>query len=141
MQESVMPYIQIRYTAPNSTPDPVSNSASSARLGAEASRLMAELMGKRREVTVVEVVQPASAWFLAGAAITGSAAYVDIKITQGTNSVAQKAHLLAEFQRLLETELGPLTAPAYVVIHEIPASDWGYDGLPQASRLAANQRL
>lgn len=123
-----MPYIQIRLTA--------SNTVSSARLGAEASRLMAELMGKRREVTVVEVVHPASDWFLAGAAITGPAAYVDIKITRGTNSEAQKALLLAAFQRLLETEPGRLDAPAYVVIHEIPASDWGYDGLPQASRLA-----
>ena len=128
-----MPYIQIRLT----TEQPVS----SARLGAESSRLMAEVMGKRREVTVVEVVQTSSDWFLAGAVITGPAAYVDIKITQGTNSVAQKALLLAEFQRLLETELGPLAAPAYVVIHEIPASGWGYDGLPQANRLAAKQRL
>jgi 4-oxalocrotonate tautomerase len=128
MQEFAMPYIQIRLTAP----DPVS----SARLGAEASRLMAEVMGKRREVTVVEVVQPASDWFLAGVPITGPAAYADIKITQGTNSVAQKALLLAEFQHLLETELGPLAGPAYVVIHEIPATDWGYDGQSQASRLA-----
>lgn len=127
-----MPYIQIRLA----TPDPVSNSVSSAHLSEEASRLMAEVMGKRREVTVVEVVQPASDWFLAGVPITGPAAYVDIKITQGTNNMEQKALLLAEFQRLLEAELGPLAAPAYVVIHEIPATDWGYDGQPQASRLA-----
>lgn len=123
-----MPYIQIRLAA--------DQSVSSARLGAEASRLMAEVMGKRREVTVVEIVQSASDWFLAGAPIAGPVAYADIKITQGTNSVAQKALLLAEFQRLLEAELGPLAAPAYVVIHEIPATDWGYDGQPQASRLA-----
>lgn len=123
-----MPYIQIRLAADQ----PVS----SARLGAEASRLITDVMGKRREVTVVEVVNTDSVWFLAGAPIAGPAAYADIKITQGTNSAAQKARLLAEFQRLLETELGPLAAPAYVVIQEIPATDWGYGGQPQASRLS-----
>jgi len=123
-----MPYIQIRLAA--------TQAVSSAHLGAEASRLMAEVMGKRLEVTVVEVVTTDSAWYLAGAPIASPTAYADIKITQGTNSAAQKALLLAAFQRLLETELGPLAAPAYVVIHEIAASDWGYDGLPQASRLA-----
>ncbi len=123
-----MPYIQIRLAA--------SQPVSSARLGAEASRLMVEVMGKRLEVSVVEVVTTDSAWFVAGTPCTGAAAYADIKITQGTNSPAQKARLLAEFQRLLGEELGPLAAPAYVVIHEIAASDWGYDGQTQACRLA-----
>ncbi len=123
-----MPYVQIRLLgqqAPNTS-----------RLGEEATRLMAEVMHKRREVTVVEVVNTQSAWHAGGKQIAGPAAYVDVKITQGTNNEQDKARLLAEFQALLERELGPLAAPAYVVIHEIPATDWGYGGQSQASRLA-----
>lgn len=123
-----MPYVQIRLLgqqAPNTS-----------RLGEEATRLMAEVLRKRREVTVVEVVNTQNAWHAGGKQIAGPAAYVDVKITQGTNSEQDKARLLAEFQALLERELGPLAAPAYVVIHEIPATDWGYGGQPQASRLA-----
>lgn len=120
-----MPYVQIR----------LSQTANVARLGEEATRLMVEVMRKRREVTVVEVVPTHSHWQVGGQPTTGPAAYVDVKITQGTNSDSDKARLLAEFQELLTHELGPLAAPAYVVIHEIPASDWGYDGQSQATRL------
>jgi len=126
-----MPYVQLRIAAAQPVP--------AARLGAETTRLMAEVMGKRREVTVVEVVATTSAWFVAGAPVAGPAAYADIKITRGSNSEAEKARLLADFQRMLTEELGPLSAPAYVVIHEIPGTDWGYDGQPQASRMAAKR--
>lgn len=126
-----MPYVQLRIAAAQPFP--------AARLGAEATRLMAEVMGKRREVTVVEVVATDSAWFVAGAPVSGPAAYADIKITRGSNGEAEKARLLADFQRMLTEELGPLSAPAYVVIHEIPGTDWGYDGRAQASRLAAKR--
>lgn len=121
-----MPYVQIRLSA--------APADCHAHLGREATRLLGEVMGKRQEVTVVEVVPSAGAWFLAGAPVAGPAAYVDIKITRGTNDETQKARLLADFQSLLETSLGPLGAPAYVVIHEVPGSDWGYGGRSQASR-------
>lgn len=121
-----MPYIQIRF----STPYPVDTAA----LGETATRLMAEMLHKRREVTVVEVVPSAGSWFVAGAPMTGPSAYADIKITQGSNTEAEKARLLAAFEDLLHKALGRLAAPAYVVIHEIAATDWGYGGQPQATR-------
>lgn len=122
-----MPYIQIRLNSPSPIDHP--------HLAREVTRLLAELLGKHREVTVVEII-PGGAWYAAGEPVHGPAAYVDIKITQGTNSAAEKARLLAACQALLSDSLGKLAAPAYVVIHEIPAGDWGYDGLPQAARMA-----
>lgn len=126
-----MPYIQIRF----STPHPIDTVA----LGEIATRLMAEVLHKHREVTVVEIVPSAGTWFVAGAPMTGPTAYADIKITQGSNTEAEKARLLAAFEDLLHETLGKRAAPAYVVIHEIAATDWGYDGLPQATRLAAKR--
>ncbi len=121
-----MPYVQIR----------LHQAANTSRLGEEATHLLVEVMRKRREVTVVEVVTSQSLWYASGQPVTGPAAYVDVKITRGTNSESDKASLLAKFQALLARELGPLAAPAYVVIHEIPATDWGYDGQSQATRLS-----
>lgn len=121
-----MPYLQIRLFSHK----PVN----SAHLGAEATRLMTDVMHKNREVTVVEVVTTHSAWYAGGIPIDGPAAYVDVKITRGTNSEADKAQLLQSMQALLDHELGPLAAPAYIVIHEIAACDWGYGGRSQSSR-------
>lgn len=125
-----MPYVQIRLFS--------QSPFNPSRLGAEATRLMAEIMRKRREVTVVEVVMTQGGWFAGGEALVGPAAYVDVKITRGTNNEAEKQRLLAALHAVIERELGPLAAPAYVVIHELPASDWGYDGRAQAARLAGS---
>ena len=123
-----MPYVQIRLFS--------QQAVNSAHLGEEATRLMAEIMRKKREVTVVEIVTTQSAWHANGTQVNGPAAFVDVKITRGTNSESDKARLLEEFQALLDQEAGPLAAPSYVVIHEIPATDWGYGGRSQSSRLS-----
>jgi len=124
-----MPYVQVRFAAPDLLP------ATERVIAEQATNLMAEVMGKRAEVTVIEIVRcdPAR-WFAAGRPVAGPAAYADIKITRGTNTEAQKAALLADFYTMLGRALGPLAAPNYVVIHEVAGTDWGYDGLPQAGR-------
>ncbi len=123
-----MPYVQIRLFS--------QHAVNTAQLGEEATRLMAGIMHKKQEVTVVEVVTTQSAWHANGKPVNGPAAFVDVKITRGTNSESDKSHLLEAFQALLDRELGPLAAPAYVVIHEIPATDWGYGGRSQSARMA-----
>lgn len=100
-------------------------------------RLMVEVLRKRREVTVVQIIPTSlERWFAGGQPLSahGRAAYAQIKITQGTNSTEEKARFLAEFHVLLTNTLGPLIAPAYVVTHEVPGNDWGYDGISQAQR-------
>ncbi len=124
-----MPYVQIRIAVPELHPD------TEQLVAAQATTLMAETMGKRAELTVVEIVrcQPAH-WFVGGQRIATAAAYADIKITQGTNTAPQKTALLAAFHEMLGRALGEMAVPNYVVIHEIAATDWGYDGRPQAAR-------
>lgn len=126
-----MPYMQIDVSADALEP------ALAHRLAEGATRLLADILGKRREVTVVRVVPSTVVqWFAAGTSLHagGRAAFAEVKITRGTNSDAEKARFLAEFQRLLDDNLGPLAAPVYTVIQEIANTDWGYDGLSQAER-------
>jgi 4-oxalocrotonate tautomerase len=104
----------------------------------EATRLMVEVMGKREAVTAVAVEQvPAEHWAIGGQAISQPTAFVDVKISRGTNTEAQKAALLSALQRLLLQALGDLAEASYVVIHEVPTTDWGYAGRSQADRSGA----
>jgi len=106
----------------------------------QATALIAELLHKRAEVTAVQVDSaPAETWCIAGepvaAALTPT--HSDIYITAGTNTAAEKAAMIAALHRLLGETLGAVPEASYIVIHEIPASDWGYAGLTQAARRQA----
>jgi 4-oxalocrotonate tautomerase len=104
-------------------------------------RLMVEVMGKRAEVTSVALSPlPADHWGIGGAPVTAQGprpAHVDVKITTGTNTPAEKARLVAELRRMLEDVAGPIAEASYVVIHELAADAWGYGGLTQAARREA----
>ena len=127
-----MPYIHIK----------LANVVLSARqresLFARITQLMGTVMKKRREVTVVslEEVDP-SRWAVAGRVLTAAdhpAAYVDIKVTAGTNTAAEKAAMIAETTAALKSVAGEFQTATYIVIHDIAAESWGYNGLTQAAR-------
>ncbi len=103
--------------------------------------LMADLLGKQAGLTVVTVErQPAAGWSVGGVVPAGGAvlAHVEAFITAGTNSAAQKAAFVRAAHDALATVLGPLASPTYVLVQELPAGDWGYDGATQAARRAAS---
>ena len=104
----------------------------------ETTRLMAEIMGKKKEVTAVLVDQkPAGSWSIGGVSLAGqggTSAHVDIKITQGTNSADEKARMLEATREMLEAVLPGLHDAHYTVIDEVPATDWGFAGISQDAR-------
>ncbi len=107
-----------------------------ARLLAQGiTQALAEETGKRREVTAVRLTGGDSLlWTIGDEPATRPTAYLEIKITQGSNSREEKASLIARLHRLLETTLGGLAEASYIVVHEVPAESWGYAGLTQAAR-------
>lgn len=127
-----MPFIAIKTSG-----SPLAADAVQA-LQQETTALMAKIMGKKADVTAVLVEHaPASHWSVGGRALAGSGgitAHVDIKITQGTNTTQQKAAMISATRDMLTRVLPGLSEVAYVVIDEIPATDWGYGGLTQAER-------
>jgi 4-oxalocrotonate tautomerase len=103
--------------------------------------LTAQLLGKRREVTAVMVEDlPATRWHVGGRAVLGPTACLEISITQGTNTEQEKAAFIAAAFAELQTQLGAghaLEPASYVIVREVPATDWGYDGQTQAARKLA----
>jgi 4-oxalocrotonate tautomerase len=127
-----MPYIHIKLA------NVVLSQPQQANLFARITELMAVVMKKRREVTVVSLEEAdPSHWAVAGRALNAMdlpAAYVDIKVTAGTNTSEEKAAMLAETLAALKSIVGGIQTATYIVIHDIAADAWGYDGLTQAAR-------
>lgn len=97
---------------------------------------MENIMRKKRAVTAVRVESQDGNWWIGGDAVAQPTAYVDIKITAGTNSEADKAELLRHLHDLFNQTLGDLAEASYFVIDELPADAWGYAGISQKERFA-----
>ena len=104
--------------------------------------LTANVLHKRPEVTAVLLHTHAPGqWFIGGAAARQQpTAQLSIDVTTGTNRAEEKAAFVAGAWQLLGRVLGGamgLAPPSYVIVREVPASDWGYGGLTQAARRVA----
>lgn len=129
-----MPTLQLKIS-------PIQNLARYQSLARALTELTAQLLGKRKEVTAVMVEDlPATRWHVGGRAVQGSTACLEISITQGTNTAQEKAAFIAAAFAELQTQLGagqPLEPASYVIVRELPATDWGFGGLTQAARKLA----
>lgn len=123
-----MPYVRISVAAHT-------NAGQVARLQRGATELMARLLGKNPELTVVSVSREEPAcWSAGGEPIEGNLAQLEAIITEGSNTFEEKAAFLAAAHTLLVQVIGELAGPLYIVVNEVPARDWGYDGLSQMAR-------
>lgn len=120
---------------------PLQNPERYEALGAALTRLTAELLHKRPEVTAVVIDDlPRARWCVGGRTVTGTAAQLEISITAGTNTEAEKARFIAAAYDELQRQLAPdgrFEAASYVTVRELPATDWGYGGQTQRARQLA----
>ena len=125
-----MPVLHLQITPPAP--------AAHADLACTLTDLTARVLRKRAEVTAVVIGDvPAGAWFIAGEAPTEPTACLTITVTAGTNTADEKAAFVAGAFDALQARLAPggtLAPASYVRVQELPAGDWGYDGLTQAQR-------
>lgn len=132
-----MPYLNVRLGG-----EPLDEPAKQALL-LRLTDLMETVMGKDREVTVVSLDEaPDRRWATGGRALAPAArmAQVDVKITRGTNDADDKQRLIGNVTAAVMEIAGDSVGPIYVVIDEVPADAWGYDGLSQAERKRAMAR-
>jgi len=107
------------------------------QLQAQTTKLMAEILGKRPEVTVVAVESIASPnWSVGGQAVSevNSLAQMEAFITARTNTEAEKAEFIEAACQMLCAVLNAEMSPLYVLVIEVDAAAWGYDGRTQAAR-------
>lgn len=131
-----MPMIQISFATPTA-----GATALEAGIAARAAVLAAQWLGKDPAVTAV-LVQRADArhWFCGGRPLAqeGLAAFwLDIRVTEGTNTKDEKAAFVAATFAAMAELLGPLHPESYVHVMEARADSYGYGGLTQERRYIA----
>jgi 4-oxalocrotonate tautomerase len=104
-------------------------------------RITAEVLGKRPEVTLVMVdgFGP-SRWFVGGGPPDRISFVLEIAVTQGTNTAAQKSAFVKAAYEGLRTLLaaeGEIDPVSYVHVRDVLATDWGYGGKTQLERRLA----
>jgi 4-oxalocrotonate tautomerase len=129
----------------NLTLSPPQNPARLADLAEALTAITVATLGKRAEVTAVLIDERrATHWTIGGKTPQRPTAWLEIKVTAGTNSTDQKAAFIAAAFAELQQQLAPgaqLEAASYVIVHELPATDWGYGGQTQRARQVARERV
>ncbi len=128
-----MPILTVRL---GTAPDP----HLAAAVAGDLQALTVGVLGKRPELTAVTVqfVEP-PLWFIGGRALDGAgppSAFVEIRVSAGSNTAAQIADYVAAVHAALRTTLGGLHEVSYVQVQEVPAAHWGWGGRTQAARAA-----
>jgi 4-oxalocrotonate tautomerase len=114
------------------------DAARSARIAATLARLTADLLHKEPVLTSIAIrhADPAH-WFVGGESLAGqgkTSFFLDILVTDETNTSAQKAAYIAAVFSAMAALLGDLHATSYVHVHDARAGAWGYGGLTQQFR-------
>ncbi|WP_426153359.1 tautomerase family protein [Pseudomonas sp. DC3000-4b1] len=96
--------------------------------------LIAEALAKRHDLTSVLIEVPGRLRWAVGNREQSMAAHLEVWVTAGTNSSEQKRDFLSKAMAVLRSALPGLHPASYIVVNEVPASDWGYGGISQADR-------
>ena len=125
---------------------PIINVKVSAKKSSEMTRAIAstlfELTGrilkKKQEVTSIAISYiDTDDWIVGGKSLAelGKASfYFDIKITDETNTKAEKAQYIAESFAAFRELLGELHEVSYIHVEDVRAAAYGYGGLTQEYR-------
>lgn len=132
-----MPLITVTMSSPHQT------MPAKAAVAAEVSRLSTSILGKDPKVTaiIVTTVSPED-WFCGGRSLAEqklASVWLDIHITDGTNTKGEKAAFIAETYATFGRLLGPLHEESYVHVHDVRDDAYGFGGLTQGRRYIARQ--
>ncbi len=109
-----------------------------AQISALLSALTERILGKNPAVTAIaiEYIDPRD-WTVGGrtlAELGKSSVYFDIKITDETNTKAEKAAYIEEAFKGFSALLGNLHEESYIYVQDVRAAAYGYGGQTQERR-------
>lgn len=129
-----MPYLTLKHSAPT-------DHARDQRIAAALTEATSARLGKQSDVTAITIEGDRRHWYVGGKPLDGgvTAFYLDILITEGTNSSGEMEQWIADAHSLLAEALGPVAEASYVAVHQVPADQWGFDSITQATRRRLRQ--
>jgi 4-oxalocrotonate tautomerase len=132
-----MPLITVSYATSRQS------AALKADIASAVSELTAKILHKDPGVTAI-IVKPVDAndWFAGGRPLAGqklASYWIDVHVTEGTNTKDEKAaYIAAMFKRMSEL-LGPLHHETYLHVDEVRGDAYGFGGLTQERRYIAGK--
>jgi len=126
-----MPILNVKVSAERSP-------AMSRRIADTLTELTTRILHKDPAVTAIAIdyVSP-DHWFAGGRTLAEQhkhSVYFDIKITDETNTKAEKAQYITEAFDAFALLLGPLHDESYIYVQDVRASAYGYGGKTQEWR-------
>lgn len=106
-----------------------------------ASRLVAittSILGKKRELVVVNIAhgERQGTWYVAGARTDDAIFQLSISITKGSNTDEEKSRWIESAYGIISLFILGNVQVNYITVNEISGTNWGYNGLTQASRMS-----
>lgn len=116
----------------------VASGERSQKIAQMLSRHTQEILNKRPELISIAIsyIDPVH-WIVGGETLTKqkkSSVYLDIKITDETNSKSEKAAFIKAVFKSFEGLLGDLHHESYIYVEDVRAAAYGYGGLTQEYR-------
>jgi 4-oxalocrotonate tautomerase len=132
-----MPLITVTYSSSRQVP------TLKADIAAAVTEPTASILHKDPKVTAIIVKSvDAADWFAGGQSLAEqnlASFWLDIHVTEGTNTKDEKAaYIAAVFKRMGEL-LGPLHNESYLHVDEVRGDAYGFGGLTQERRYIARQ--
>jgi 4-oxalocrotonate tautomerase len=132
-----MPLITVTYSSSRRAP------SLKADLAAAVGELTAKILNKDPKVTAIVIRSvDAADWFVGGKSLAEqnlASFWLDIHVTEGTNTKDEKAaYIAAVFKRMGEL-LGPLHHESYLHVDEVRGDAYGFGGLTQERRYIAGK--
>lgn len=132
-----MPLITVTYSSSRQT------ASLKAEIAAAVTELTAGILHKDRKVTAVIVKSvDASDWFAGGASLAEqqlASFWLDVHVSEGTNTKDEKAAYLAAMFRRMGELLGPQHHESYLHVDEVRGDAYGFGGLTQEQRYIAGK--
>jgi 4-oxalocrotonate tautomerase len=131
MEELDMPFINIQLS--HELPDKLQ-----IQLVEGVTQIMKSTLGKKAELTATIITTTNNdQWFINCDPLTDineNSAQVIARISENTNTEEEKARAIEQLYDLLDTLCGPISKTSYIMLDEVPMTDWGYGGQTQEHR-------
>ncbi len=132
-----MPLVTVTYSSSRQSP------TLKADIADAVSKLTAEILHKDPKVTAIIVKSvDASDWVAGGKSLAEqnlASFWLDIHVTEGTNTKDEKAEYIAAMFTRMGALLGPLHHESYLHVDEVRGDSYGFGGLTQEHRYIAGK--
>ena len=127
-----MPLISVTYSSSRHAP------SLKADIAADVAELTAKILHKDPKVTAIIVKSvDAADWFAGGKSLKEqqlASFWLDIHVSEGTNTKDEKAAYIAAIFKRMGELLGPLHNESYLHVDEVRGDAYGFGGLTQERR-------